>query len=190
MQLAHFSFGIGAFISPFIVEPFLREISSSELGKSPGTPLNTTSSDDVLQSPLNIDPSTLRIKWAFFITGGVNLLIWLTFVITWWKKPDNKPHESREAHESPRDCAKAKEPNKIVEGPVTLETIKQQSLEMQPLYGVRKYRGYHKVVIVLLAAMFLHLSYGLELSFGVMLASYARFSGLALDKSRASFVTS
>lgn len=194
MQLAHFSFGIGAFCSPFIVEPFLREISDSELGHAPVTTPNSTSSD-VSQTPLTIDPSTLRIKWAFFIIGALSLLIWSTFVATYLKKRDNKPHESR--------GVKVKEPNNnTAESVVTLEIVRLDEKSMvasgeknekmvQPVvYEERTYRGYHKFVIVLLAALFIHLAYGLELSFGVMLASYARLSGLALSKSRASFVTS
>lgn len=196
MQLAHFAFGIGAFISPFIVEPFLREISDTELGHSPVASSPNSTSSDVVSIPLNIDPSTLRIKWAFFIIGGASLLIWLTFVLTYLKKPGNKQHETREG------IGKPKKPKNNAESVVTLEIVKPKSDEkdpnadpkiLQPVFEVtddRTYRGYHKFIIVLLAALFIHLAYGLELSFGVMLASYARLSELALSKSRASFVTS
>lgn len=183
MQLAHFSFGIGAFCSPFIVEPFLREIGENELDQAP---LQNATDSGVSQKPLYIDPATLRIKWGFFIIGGLCLLIWLTFAVTYLKKRDNKPHPTRES-------AKVKEPSgNTNETAVTLKIVKldEKSISEKPVFTEKKHRPYHKFVIVLLAALFIHLAYGLELSFGVMLASYARLSSLQMTKSSASFVTS
>ena len=175
MQLAHFSFGIGAFCSPFIVEPFLKEIGES----SPEHAAHSNSTDSgVSKEPLYIDPSTLRIKWAYFIIGAISFLIWITYVVTYLKKRDNKAHPTRES-------AKVKKSNNS-ETVVKLEIVKLE----KSVFKVKTHRPHHKFVMVILSALFIHLAYGLELSFGVMLASYARLSNLHLTKSKASFVTS
>lgn len=175
MQLAHFSFGIGAFCSPFIVEPFLKEIGES----SPEHAAHSNSTDSgVSKEPLYIDPSTLQIKWAYFIIGAISFLIWITYVVTYLKKRDNKAHPTRES-------AKVKKSNNS-ETVVKLEIVKLE----KSVFKVKTHRPHHKFVMVILSALFIHLSYGLELSFGVMLASYARLSDLHLTKSKASFVTS
>ena len=190
MQLAHFSFGIGAFCSPFIVEPFLKEIGES----SPEHAAHSNSTDSgVSKEPLYIDPSTLRIKWAYFIIGAISFLIWITYVVTYLKKRDNKAHPTRES-------AKVKKSNNSKETVVKLEIVRmdekteqiarQPQEAAQPVSKVKTHRPHHKFVMVILSALFIHLAYGLELSFGVMLASYARLSNLHLTKSKASFVTS
>ena len=201
MQLAHFSFGIGAFFSPFIVEPFLREIADEGIGHSSASTTNSTDSD-VTQVPLSVDPSTLRIKWAFFIIGGFSLLVWVTFVMTFLKKRGNKPHPTRESAKvkQPNDKNETKltiaivnldeNSNSVNEKPTDEKPTNEKSNEKEAWPVNRNYRPYHKFMIVILSALFIHLAYGLELSFGVMLASYARLSNLQMTKSSASFITS
>jgi len=208
MQMAHFCFGIGAFFSPFIIEPFLKEVkdfdhfegTSSSLSINMTTttvlPFNTTTELDVQKTPILIDPSTLRLKYAYFILGGLSLTFWLMFLCTYLKKRDNKPHPTREV--------KVKVPNKN-ETFLKLEIVKlendkpklpdislsEKPKSVEPVLNIeKKLKPYHKYVIVLLGALFIHLAYGLELSFGVMLASYARLSDLHMDKTSASFITS
>lgn len=197
MQLAHFSFGLGAFCSPFIVEPFLREMKETDIDiELP----SKNATEDISKTSLYIDPSGLKLKYAYFIIGIASLVIWLMFVITYANKRSNKPHPTREI--------KVKQSN-ANETVVRVEIVKLSEIDLKDpnnnkdaltesnekklvevLNNEKKIQFYHKAVIVLLAALFIHLAYGLELSFGVMLASYARLSHLHLDKTSASFVTS
>ncbi|KAJ6643522.1 Sodium-dependent glucose transporter 1 [Pseudolycoriella hygida] len=180
MQLAHFCFGLGAFFSPFIIEPFLTEVldadhtvasSSSNATIQPST--NTT------EIPLIIDPSSLKLRWGYFILGGLSLIIWALMVITYLNKRDNKPHPTRDVK------VKTSKTDPLV----GIEIVNPDESE-EHKSAEKKLRPYHKYIIVLLAALFIHLVYGLELSFGVMLAPYARLSDLHFSKSSASFVSS
>lgn len=209
--MAHFCFGIGAFFSPFIVEPFLREVANLDHFERVSSKVSITNStissinsttitelDVPVKTPLIIDPSSLKLKWAYFMIGTISLIIWLMFLITYLNKRDNKPHPTREV--------KVKETKKK-ESFVKLEIVKmddskkdesqkddtkkdENKTENSVLKVEKKIRPYHKTIMVLLGALFIHLGYGLELSFGTMLASYARLSNLHMTKTSASYATS
>ena len=159
MQMAHFSFGIGAFFSPFIVEPFLREVGDIEAIEGVSSSVSTNSTDLDVHKTLIVDPSTLKLKWAYFIIGGLSLFFWILFVITYLNKKDNKPHPTRQV--------KVKEANNN-ETFVKIEIVKldEQKLESAKsdekskndvpavLDIEKKIRPYHKYVLVLLAGRF------------------------------------
>lgn len=193
MQMAHFSFGIGAFISPFIVEPFLSETKDDE-----DEIISNSTYPDVAKTPLNGSPDS-GLKTAYFIIGAVSMFIWLMFIITYLKKKDNKPHPTREIKIKEAKNNESTVKIEIVKldriYDVELDKkpngeIKKSELDKQVFNVEKKLLKHHKWVIVILSALFIHLAYGLELSFGVMLASYANLSNLHLSKSSASFITS
>lgn len=148
MQMAHFCFGIGGFFSPFIVEPFLIEVSGFDLieGVTPSQSNNTEFT--VQKEHTIVDPSTLRLKWAYFIIGGLSMFFLMLFVITYLFKKDNKPHPTREVKmkevEMNENVVKLDDPRVADvliadEKPPILVNIK------------RKIRPHHKNVLVALA---------------------------------------
>lgn len=148
MQMAHFCFGIGGFFSPFIVEPFLIEVSGFDLiaGASPSQS-NATEFANSEKKHIVVDPSTLNLKWAYFIIGGVSMFFWILFVITYLNKRDNKPHPTREVKikEAKMNETFLKLDDQKLAGAIADETP-------QILLNIKKnIRPYHKYVIVALA---------------------------------------
>ena len=160
MQMAHFSFGFGAFLSPFIAEPFLREVKDfDKLQVSPASltverlsnsTVNTSHSTDldVHKTPLIVDPSTLKLKWTYFIVGVFSLFFWILFVITYLNKRDNKPHPTREVK------AKNLNENFVEIMKIDDQTDKKANPNIATILNVEKIRPYHKYVLVLLAGRF------------------------------------
>lgn len=165
-------FGIGAFFCPFIAEPFLKEISDSDFELPSSTaklPLTTelstelttelsSNSSDVSITPLTVDPSTLTLKYAFYIIGILSFVTWTIFLITYLKKRSNKPHPTREV--------KVKNANKN-ESVVKIEVVKIEpeldsnqrtitstngDMKLKGSLNLEKeIRPYHKAIMVLLA---------------------------------------
>lgn len=212
MQVLHFCFGIGAFFSPMIIEPFLKVKADEHDLKSTLTtnfPMNITTTNstfdntfnmtdsfpDVLKKPITSDADQLELKYAYLIIGSISLFIWSLYVITWFNQKTNKPHPTRQIKEKKSNETVIKVEILTLEE-IDLKEKNNDSLaiannkEKEALETEKKPERYHKFMIVLFSALFIHTAYGLELSFGVMLASYARLSALHFDKTSASFVTS
>lgn len=143
MQLAHFCFGLGGFVSPFIVERFLVEVSGFDLVE--GDSSSNATEFDGQKKHIVVDPSTLNLKWACFIIGGLSIFFLIMFVITYLNKRDNKPHPTREI--------KMKELNMnetFVNDPILTDAKADEKPPILP--NIKKnIRPYHKYVIVVLA---------------------------------------
>lgn len=157
MQLAHFCFGFGAFASPFIIEPFLRDISGSDLTENTPATISNTTESAVQKKPAIVDPSTLHLKWAYFIIGGLSMFFWMLFVITYLNKRDNKPHPTRAVKVKQADkndslvklgIIKPDDDPRLTDITAEELPLKDQSNQLNI---ERKIKPHHKYVIVALA---------------------------------------
>lgn len=153
MQFSHFMFGVGGFIGPFIVQPFLTE-TTEEL------PTSTTNStiDGPLKEPY-IDPSTLKIRYAYIIIGVICMCLWFMYLVTYLKKTSNKPHPTKEIKEKEKSVDVSTNESKDTKCDSNEKKVDFQIAEKSD----REIKTYHKVIIVMLGALFCHVAYGIEL---------------------------
>ncbi|CAN8004627.1 unnamed protein product [Ixodes hexagonus] len=172
LQIYHFAFGVGAFIAPFITEPFLSATNAS-------TPLagNTSLQNDadfqggiaaiLLSSEvtafdaLNNTNFTLlkpsRLQYAFGIVSGFNALVAvLMFLVYLVDQSDSKP---------PAPSAGGDK-------------------------GCPENGGWFPVTLLLLLGVYVMVYLGLECSYGQMLPTFAVKSTLLLSKSQAAYLAS
>ena len=170
--------GLGAFISPFIVEPFLlnKETDSDLVVAETATEFvyfNSTESTTTVLSLLDQNhtesdsaslkgtPADIMIQWPFIIAGiyyFVTLLVFVLVMILW---PENEIHPSRRLSIAEDDTNAKKDSFKLKE----------------PLS--KKLR----IFVVMVATLSMHAYVGLEISFGSLLSPYAVKSNLHMTKS-------
>lgn len=90
--------------------------------------------------PDEFGPTDLKIKWAFFIVGFVSFFFFVLFFVTYLYKRQNQVHPSREVKEIDEENLVGNDEKRM------------------------KFR--HKLAIVTFAALFSHLTYGIELLYG------------------------
>lgn len=116
MQVIHFMFGLGCFLTPFIVEPFLfiKETddytTTSLLDNYNSTStytirelIGTTTEASLLDNSTSIDPihqfnwtaEDILIQWPFIIISIYNLFMLVLLIFTYFFYPDNAIHPSR-----------------------------------------------------------------------------------------------
>lgn len=85
MQFLHFAYGLGAFIAPFLVNPFL-------LNKETDNQLSVSNSSE----PDLIGTSNdVKIQWPFIILSILYLLVLVIFIVIYIYYPENSIHPSR-----------------------------------------------------------------------------------------------
>lgn len=172
LQIYHFAFGVGAFIAPFITEPFLSTTNASALFSANTTLQNSTNfqggidaillnSDGTVFDVLNdtnatsFEPSQLR--YAFGIVSGFNALVaLLMFLVFLVDKSDSKPPVPSTGGDA----------------------------------GCRGNGGWFPTALLLLLGAYILVYLGLECSYGQMLPTFAVQSTLHLNKSQAAYLTS
>lgn len=170
---AHFFFGGGALLGPIFVEPFLKKID--DLDKE----IFVSGANEISKRPINAQ-SKPNLMYAYLIIGVLSAIIWLIFTVTYMFKRTNKPHESRENNNVNITELENKDIDK-----------KEKSCSLNKPEPLRnKIKPHHKIIMILLTAIFTHTIYAVELSFGIMLPSYARISELKLDEKSSSYLNS
>jgi FHS family Na+ dependent glucose MFS transporter 1 len=175
MQLAHFAYGLGCFLGPIIAEPFLLP------------------EDEPHTSHHN-----LRIQYGYAIGGALNLVFWGVFVVTYFGHKRNKPHPTRQpagarvTSAPPESGSQINSPIAFKTGyPCTDSSSAPPASSMNHLIPEQMHISTStRRWIVFVSALFVHVTYGLELSFGILLPVYVVKSPLGLSKSTASFLTS
>lgn len=173
-------YGVGAFISPFIVEPFLtiKETDSDIIAAETATQLvdfsNFTTLDTSTVFSL-LDPNTtvlsstdsigssedIQIKWPFLIAAIYYFVVLLAFILILILYPENAIHPSRRLSLQEDDPNAKKDRFKLKE-PLT------KSL---------------RLFVVIVATLSMHAYVGLEISFGSLLSPFAVKSNLKMTKS-------
>ncbi|XP_077498861.1 sodium-dependent glucose transporter 1B-like isoform X3 [Amblyomma americanum] len=162
LQAYHLAFGIGAFIAPFVTEPFLS-VNVSAAANVTATSANITSpwaqiSGMVLGEELEVAISEMReprLSWAFGIVSGfIFLVAILMFIVYLLDRSDYKP--SPAPSNQSQNC--------------------------------RVNRFAYTLLALLGCYIMVYL--GLECSFGQMLPTFAVESDLQMTKSEAAYLTS
>jgi fucose permease len=181
LQFLHFSFGLGSFFAPLVVEPFLLPLEltdriNDQLRIDSNSTINGNFSSDptVVAIRSTLPHSQLNLRYAYFIIGGFSTAVLASLILTLLYKPDNKPHPTREVQKTRMSGEGACEFN----GSDMAKQANDQSISRS-----------HKLMLVLLGMAFIHLVYGVELSFGNLLPIFAVKSALKFSKSRASYLT-
>lgn len=182
MQIVHFMYGVGAFISPFIVEPFLLNkegdsdvmLASETVAQFAGFADNSTESTTPAISDL-LDPNTtlapnsthlvgtaadVMIQWPFIIAAIYYFVVLLAFIVIMILWPENEIHPSRRL--SVQEDPNAKKDRFKLKEPLS-----------PPL----------RVFVIVVATVAMHAYVGVEISFGSLLSPYAVKSNLHMTKS-------
>lgn len=111
--------------------------------------------DEILKRPINAQ-SSHNLMNAYLTIGVLSSIIWLIFTITYLYKRSNKPHESRDNKVKIVSLADVNDKNN-----------NENSLnELGILSSKSRIKPHHKIIMILLAAMFTHGIYGVEISYG------------------------
>ena len=175
-QIANFAYGLGAFIAPFIVEPFLLNKESdsdvvvlSETVTQSALLDNSSTTESASNSTgLKGSADDVMIHWPFIICAAYYLVVLFFFVLFCEFYPENTIHPSRTTSDDQDD-----------------ELLKKDAFRLnKPL------SNHLRIFVVVLATFAMHTYVGLEISFGSLLSPYAVYSKLQMTKSQGSFLTS
>ena len=214
MQLIHFAFGFGAFFAPFFAEPFLLQKPAEEgLLEIPDRIVHhnhstsTTTAVPLMNSIVNETASTFNrddvsIQYAFYVVAAFNAAILVLCTLTFMISPSNEEHPSRRQdklefnHKSklPEKYVRREHAASIVStcsrpelGAIPASALEAAASPDQPGLPIRPHM---KIIIVGLAALFMHCAFGVELSFGGLLTTFVVKSDMHLSKTTGSYMTS
>lgn len=87
MQALHFSFGLGAFVSPLIAEPFLLPVSK-----------NVTEDGDQIENV--VEGADITVWWAYTIISIFALLVVILLIVMYLVKSSDKAHPTVERNQN------------------------------------------------------------------------------------------
>lgn len=86
MQIVHFMYGVGAFIAPFLIEPFLKnkeDFDTLTINSNSSDPTNLIKSDEII------------IQYPYYIIAVYYLFTTISFITVYMIFPSNPVHPSR-----------------------------------------------------------------------------------------------
>lgn len=146
-------YAIGSLISPMLAKPFLVSSDDLDLYGDLYNFNNTTNASSVIMEPL---PSDLKLIYPYSIIGGLLVasgVYWLVMYILW---PQTPPHPSRAAHEEGKD-----------ESDLTPKQLGQKQIAER-----NESKKVIKCMMLGLLLLFIHICYGLEITFGNFLTTF------------------
>lgn len=150
------TYAIGSLISPMLAKPFLVSSDDLDLNGDLYNFNNTTNASSVTLMTIELLPSDLKLIYPYSIIGGLLVAVgayWLLMYILW---PQTPPHPSRAAHEEGKD-----------ESDLTPKQLDQKQIaERNESKKVIKY------TMLGLLLLFIHICYGLEITFGNFLTTF------------------
>ena len=184
LQALHFSYGVGALISPLIVRPFLLESEFIEGIEPEGLLLNGSVSDRELLAEQSFTRDDVQLKYPCWIVAAFTVIPTVIYFLLWRLHPKSNPHPSR-----------LTALDVVVDGDSDPETLKQQQDKKAILEEVERKRNtksyqFYKFVSIGLMMCFMPIYYGVELTFGNYLATFAVKSDLHLSKATGADMTS
>jgi len=167
IQTYFFFFGIGALVAPVFTRPFL--IENEDVSEIYGQ-IDARNFTDDIQLNQEPRPEDLQLVYPYSIVGGVFAYNCVYFFLLWVLYPQTEAHPSQAKAlaetSNPSDIEKSSENEK-----------KQKRFQV------------FKVIVILLTACFMHIYYGLELTAGSLVLTYAVESDLKLSKSQGAELT-
>lgn len=176
LQLLHFFFGLGSFLAPIVVQPFLLPleisnqitqhmhptINQSQSIISDRIFANTTNNNSisvVSVLPVSVQIPELKLRYAYQIIGCFTLATLICLIITLLYKPDNKPHPTRVVQNKLEKLSKNQSINSD-----------EKSCELTEKHVIKQSKDvsislFHKAELVILGMLFIHLIYGVGKKF-------------------------
>ena len=188
LQALHFSYGVGALISPLIVRPYLLESEFIE-GMEPETLLLSTMNGTVTERERVQEESYTRddvqLRYPCWIVAGFTLIPTIIYFLLWRLHPKSNPHPSRLADNAILNNVDQGDPEKLKKQ----QEMKDKLQEVDRQRNTKSYKIY-KFVAIGLMMCFMPIYYGVELTFGNYLATFAVKSDLHLSKATGADMTS
>lgn len=145
----HTFFGLGTLASNFVLSLFLEDVKGID-------DVDESYLNEVSKRPLAVD-STNNLKYPYFIIGGLSSIIWVIFTVTYLYKRSNKPHPTRKMDKFTPKCISDKNNNENSSSADILEVLHSSSSRIKTS---------HKLFMILMAAIFVHSIYGIEMAYG------------------------
>lgn len=174
MQALHLMYGLGALAAPLIAQPFLVETSD----------VDTLKPND--NNAEVFHPEKVRLIVPYFIVATQMMCNAVIFFLLWRAHPETEPHPSRTQpvkvdlrlpESTSNDDRKNDARSCAPESTITCTAIDQSD---------RKYKG----IVCVLVILFMHIYYGLEITFGSFLMTFAVKSKLRLTKADGAHLSS
>ena len=175
MQIGQFAFGLGALCGPLIASPFLLPISEKGVQMTNGTN-GTYQSEYEFDEPVYL-PSDVNLVFPFSLITVLGVGCSIISLILSRTHPVLKTHPSREMIE-----------DKTSEGEDG-QTAKSEAVLAEERKEEKNFRIWRMVVIIL-ASLFMPLYYGVEVSYGSYISAFVQFSVLKMDQSTAAYISS
>ena len=205
-------FGLGAFIAPLIVRPFIMELTVdvTDIDGESTNALSSTSSqktlrDIVTRSQKNetisqigvasFERNDLKIQYSYWITATCLFIPAIYYFFLWWFHPHSNPHPSRMTSGIVDSNGNAvmmdyEEDNKRRYSARKVSVI--SNIELRQVQRIRKSHAYlrWKIIAIGLMMLFMPIYNGLELTYGQYLTPFAVKSDLHLSKTTGTEITS
>lgn len=182
MQAYHFFFGVGALIGPLIAQPFLVEVEDltgdsnvTEFTKQISSVYNLTDNAPLLRSTeKTIGPNDLMLVYPYSIVAGSLFINGLAYLFLYIKYPHTEEHPTRK-QQSQVEQPKSQE--------TQLTTVSEDAEKQHQDKAEQEQKiNLNKTIVVVLTVVFMHIYYGIELTFGSYLVTFAVESDLHLTK--------
>lgn len=164
LQILEAMYGIGGLLGPTVAAPFL-----TELPVETSNDLKPTSNDTIAGRS-----HELQLVWPYSIAAGTMLLTAIVLLVVWMISPQTTVHPSRE------DAALCQA---SIASVVTYESTDlreegrpEETIDSQSITKQRKWKN----IVIALTLLFVHVTLGLEISFGSFMTTFAVHSDLHL----------
>jgi FHS family Na+ dependent glucose MFS transporter 1 len=187
LQALHFSYGVGALISPLIAKPFLLPLEPEDDDILPGQSLNTSSSILLNETKhvLSYSPDDVKLIYPYGIVAALHLIPIAFFSVMYFMEPDTNPHPSRlVVNDRTPDDTDSENSEKTIADP-DKKAIYDAEAAAAPVPS-----NCWKNLMITFILIFAFCSYGTELTYGSYLATFAVKSHLHLDKGTGAYMTS
>lgn len=192
-------FGLGALVAPLIVRPFLLDLGDIEDYEEETTILSITSNisesrNNSLLFTSKLTADDIQLKYPFWIIAGLISVPAVLYLLLWRLHPKSNTHPSRLPIVAAIDASY--EPELISD---TVENKKKEAdksaitqWQLEEMDKIRRTTSYRisKYSAIVLMMCFMPIYYGVELTFGQYLATFAVKSDLHLPKVTGASMTS
>ena len=174
LQALHFCFGLGSFFAPWVVKPFLLERETS---------INSNRSIDEVIAVDHFSAQGVQLKYPFWFIAAFHFIPTVIYLLLWKLHPSSNPHPSLVVKQS-------FEPEEIEHNEEKQVSQDQGTSDKSDNVSKEISNQLYKYLVIGLMMCFMPIYYGVELTFGSYLASFAVKGDLKLSKGAGADVTS
>lgn len=174
IQALQLMYGAGSLIAPMIAQPFLVTMDLDSVNVN-GTEVET------------FHPERTELIYPFSILAGFMAFNAVSTLVIWIAHPETPDHPSRDLD----NYSISSEQSQDI-GEVTKETEAEVSVEMegpQSSEGLSQHYNRWKILTIACVVMFMHVYFGLQVSFGSYLMTFAVHCDMRLSKTTGAYLT-